>query len=257
VHSAIYHGWLDHRRRVPRVHAFRYRVMLAWLDLSELDTVFLGRWLWSTRRAAPLRFDRRDHLGDPALPLADCVRALVRERLGSAPTGAIRVLTHLRHFGYCFNPVSFYYCYDGSGPDERLAAIVAEVNNTPWGERHCYVLDAAQAATGEGWRFRFDKDFHVSPFMPMALLYDWRFGVPGARLAIHTALVAPASGARPEERVFDATLSLQRREITAANLARELLAFPFMTLRVITAIYWQALRLWLKRMPFHPHPSGR
>ena len=260
MHSALYSGWLRHRRHAPRAHGFRYRVMLAWLDLAELDVVFRGRWLWSARRVALARFDRRDHLGDPARPLADCVRELVAERLGVRPTGAIRLLTHLRYFGYCFNPVSFFYCYEGEGEGEgdgdgeRLAAIVAEVNNTPWGERHCYVLDAAKAECRAGvLRFRFSKDFHVSPFMPMDLLYDWRFGAPRQQLGIHTALVSGAAGG---ERVFDATLSLQRSEITGARLAATLIAHPAMTAKVIIAIYWEAFRLWLKRIPIHSHPQS-
>jgi DUF1365 family protein len=250
MQSALYHGWLSHRRHAPRPHAFRYRVMLAWLDLGELDCVFRGRWLWSTRRRALARFDRRDHFGDASRPLCECVRDQVAERTGHRPAGAVRLLTHLRYFGYCFNPVSFYYCYDGEGPQERLAAIVAEVNNTPWGERHVYVLDARATPEGAGTRrFRFAKDFHVSPFMPMDLAYDWQIGSPGERLAINTALVTGEGS-----RVFDATLALRRRPITGRTLAAALVAYPAMTAKVILAIYWEALRLWLKRTPFHPHP---
>ncbi len=252
MHSALYPGWLSHHRHTPRAHSFRYRVMLAWLDLSELDSVFRGRWLWSTRRWAPVRFDRRNHLGDLSRPLDDCVRSLIAEHIGIRPSGAIRLLTHLSYFGYCFNPVSFYYCYEGQGADERLIAVVAEVNNTPWGERHCYVLDAATAtAQADGHRFHFSKEFHVSPFMPMDLIYDWRLGTPHQRLDIRTALV------EDDKTMFDAVLNLKRVEITASTLACELLACPAMTFKVIVAIYWQAFRLWLKRTPFHPHPSPR
>lgn len=250
MHSAIYHGWLEHRRLVPRPHAFRYRLFMLYLDLGELDTVFRGRWLWSTTRAALARFDRRDHLGDPALPLDESVRRLVAERTGRRPDGPIRLLTHLRYFGYGFNPVSFYYCFDGAGT--RVETVVAEVNNTPWGERHCYVLPQAAGADRHWLQARSTKAMHVSPFHPMALDYDWRLSAPGESLLVHMSL-RPHDGS---PRSFAATLALQRRAIGAAALAGVLLRFPFMTAQVIAAIHWQALRLWLKRVPVHDHPGA-
>jgi len=251
MHSAIYHGWLDHRRRVPKAHAFRRRLFMLYLDLAELDEVFRGRWLWSTERAALARFDRRDHFGDPAKPLDEAVRDLVAERTGRRPTGPVRLLTHLRYFGYVFNPVSLYYCFDAEG--RGLDAVVAEVTNTPWGERHCYVLPG-HGPDGQALHATSAKAMHVSPFHPMELDYDWRIGTPGDALTVHMAL-RPAN-ARDEAPIFGATLALQRRPIGAAALAAQLIRFPFMTAKVIAAIHWEALRLWLKRVPVHDHPSN-
>jgi DUF1365 family protein len=254
--SALYEGWVRHRRFAPVRHDFRYRVFLVYLDLGELDRVFRGRWLWSASRPNLAWLDRRLHLGDPEVPLDRAVRDLVAERLGRRPEGPIRLLTHLTYFGCGFNPVSFYYCYDRDGA--RLDALVGEVNNTPWNEQYPYVLDARAPRTlgpprpgkGRVLGWRFPKAFHVSPFMPLAQEYHWRFLEPGARLAVHMENLEGG------ERLFDATLSLERREVTGPALARVLALHPFMTVKVIAAIYWNALRLWAKRAPYHQHPGS-
>ena len=248
IHSCLYVGTLRHRRFAPRPHAFRYRIFMSYLDLGELDQAFRGRWLWSARRPALAWLKRADYLGDPRVPLYEAVSDRVEQETGRRPAGPIRLLTHLRMFGHCFNPVSFYYCYDAAGAS--VETVVAEITNTPWNERHAYVLPApAAAARDRGMRFRLGKSFHVSPFMPMEIDYDWRFSVPGDRLAVHMANL------RAGERVFDATLALERRELSGANLAGALLRYPLATVRVVGAIYWQALRLWSKRVPFYTHPA--
>jgi uncharacterized protein len=251
MHSAIYHGWLRHRRFAPRPHAFRYPLFLVYLDLAELDQVFQGRWLWSTRRRAPARFDRADHLGDPDVSLDQAVRDLVQQQTGRRPRGPIRLLTHLRYFGHCFNPVSFYYCFDAAGVN--VECMVAEVNNTPWGEQHCYVLSKPQRqVAGKYQRYASDKAFHVSPFMPMELAYDWGFSTPGEKLNVHIALHGIAAASC---KVFDATLQLEHAPITGAQLAKMHLRFPLMTLQVVAAIHWQALKLWIKCVPVYTHPA--
>lgn len=260
MNSAIYFGQVRHRRLAPVEHGFTYRMFMLYLDLAELPQVFRGRWLWSARRGAPARFRRADHFGDPRRPLDECVRDLVARETGVRPTGPIRLLTHLRYFGYAFNPVSFYYCFDAN--DTRVETIVAEVNNTPWGECHCYVLPQScnmganmgpNAGQGGHGRFFPRKVMHVSPFMAMDVDYDWRFGAPGSdagsKLSVHM------ENAREGRKIFDATLVLQRAEITAGSLARALALYPAMTLKVIAAIHWQALRLWLKGAPVYDHPS--
>jgi uncharacterized protein len=248
--SAVYEGWVRHRRFAPIEHSFRYRLFLMYLDLDQLPQALDRYPLWSARRPAPARFRRADFLGDPDRSLAECARDAVEERTGDRPTGPVRLLANLRYLGHSFNPVAFYYCFDASG--ERLEAVVADVSNIPWGERHPYVL-ARGARRGAVLTDEFDKALHVSPLMGMDQTYAFRATEPGARLVVHIESRPHGDGGK----AFDATLSLRRREFSAALLTRMLARYPAMSLQVVAKIYAQALRLKLKGARSFPHPEGR
>jgi uncharacterized protein len=244
--SALYRGWISHRRLEPVEHSFRYRVQMALLDLDELPEAFDRHPLWSARRAAPVRFRRSDYLGDPRNPLADSARALVAERVGHRPAGPVRLLTTPRFLGLGFNPVSFYFLHGRDG--NSLEAVIAEVTNTPWGERHSYVLDGrGQAGALEG---SFGKTLHVSPFMPMEQTYSWRVGEPGDRLGVSI------SSEQEGRTVFEASLALERHPLTRAEMTRALVTHPPAAATTLTRIYWNALKLKLKGAPYHPRPAA-
>jgi uncharacterized protein len=229
--SAVYEGTVRHRRFAERDNEFTTGIALAYVDLDELPF----------SHGKLVRFERSDYLGDPSKPLADEVRDLVEQRTGTRPEGPIRLLTQLRSFGRCFNPVSFYYCFDEGGA--RVQAVVAEVTNTPWGERHAYVIEKGRESRilkGDS-----DKLLHVSPFMGMDHQYDWRVADPGETLSVHIESV------RDGRKAFDATLSLRRRELSRRALAR----CAGTTVRTVALIYVHALRLKLKGVRVHPHPK--
>jgi len=251
VNSCLYEGSVRHRRHGQPGDDLRYRMFMVYLDLEELPGCFDGRWLWSARGPAPAWFRREDHLGDPSVPLAHAVRELVHERTGTRPHGPIRLLTHLRYFGHCFNPVSFYYCYDAS--DEHVVAVVADVTNTPWGERHSYVMgvdhvaDHGSTALVHG---RSRKRLHVSPLMGMDHVYEWRATEPTEQLGVHIESLRPDG-----ELVFDATLALRRREMSRWQLARALTRYPLLSIRILARIYSHALSLKLRGARYFPHPG--
>ncbi len=243
--SAIYTGTIRHRRLEPRKE-FSHRVSLAYVDLEELPGLLGGRLL--RRGPGALRFRRRDYLGPASLPLDVAVRDRVAELSGHRPAGPVRLLTQLRSFGLCFNPVSFYYCFE-AGADGELQSVLAEVTNTPWGERCSYLL-ADRVPGSSVRRGRFAKELHVSPFMGMDHVYDARATEPGSTLSVHI------ESQRDGRLAFDATLAMTREPLTRGAVARMTARHPLSTGRVLALIYGHAVGLKLAGARVHRHPGA-
>jgi uncharacterized protein len=247
--SAIYSGRLRHRRFFPKAHEFTYDACMFYLDLEELPTVFKENSFWSLNRFNLGWFNRKDYFGDPAVPLDQAVRDHVTQHCGYCPQGSIRLLTQMRVWGFCFNPVSLYFIFENDSSVPSL--ILAEVNNTPWNQRHSYLLrcdDNGKVNT------EFSKQFHVSPFNPMDMQYHWISTAPDENLVVH--MENHQQSADILTRHMDATLTLKREEWSARRLNKIIWTMPWLAIKIPVAIYWQALRLFIKRVPIYSPPQA-
>lgn len=250
--SSLFTGTLNHRRFYPKKHAFTYPVLLFYLDLTEIKNIFSIPLLFSDQSPSIIRFNRSDYLSGKE-SLIETVRDLIFQKTGRTHQGPIRLLTQVRYFGFCFNPVSFYYCFEEKG--ENLEFIVTEVSNTPWNERKSYVLECEPGATLH--RVQFKKDFHISPFLPMDIEHVWSFS-SFRKIKDKTILSVYMEdwNTSHSQLIFDATLTLQSVPLKRPNLIKSLFSFPLLTFKSFLAIYYQALRLKLKGIPFYSHPKN-
>jgi uncharacterized protein len=262
LNSCIYEGVIRHRRNTPHVHQFDFKSFFLMMDLAEIDSIFRRHWFWSADRFALGRFKESEHL------IHHRQSGNLRQRVdqvlddaGISPNtiGSIRLLTQLRFFGFSMNPVSFFYCYSLCGKNVR--AVIAEVNNTPWGEQHVYVISSPETNPIPNSQTSIrsnaiDKDFHVSPFMSLDMSYQMSFTVPGKKLGvkIENHLDQPLNDVK---KILDVSMLMKRKPFTGWNLNRLLVRYPLITLQIFASIYWQAFRLFLKKTTFHSHPRKR
>jgi DUF1365 family protein len=244
IESALFVGKLRHRRFAPVAHAFTYPLFMALLDVDRIPELMNRSWLTSHNRWNWASFDDRDHLGDPSWRLRERLGADAAKHGIDMPVGPIFLLTHLRYLGYCFNPVSFFYCFDRA---ERLQLVLAEVSNTFGGKHHYWLRPQQDSRT---FRAAAAKSLYVSPFMPADLEYGFSLTPPASRLIAHmTTSRAGAVG-------FDATLSLERRPWNAAEVRRMLMRYPVMTANVAAQIHVEAIKLWWKGVPVVPRTTA-
>ena len=243
MHS-IYKGTITHSRHLPKKHNFKYQISMLYIDLDQLDTAFNKNIFWSYNKFNIGSFNEANHFTSNGDGIKKSVSDLVKEKINLKIDGKIFLLTNGKYFGYCFNPVSFYYCFNNSN---KLIAIVSHITNTPWNEKYAYVHDC-KFSKGGTKEFNFDKCFHVSPFMPMNIKYNWKFTEP------KDFLFVSMNSFEKENFNFNATLRLTKKAWTPWALNKIILMFPPSTFRTIIVIYWNALLLKLKRVPSYPHP---
>jgi len=245
----IYSGTLRHRRFRPRTHQFQYGIFMAWLDIDRIPEL-MSKLRWTSHnRFNWASFHDKDHFGDPRITLRQRLETDARTHGVLLPEGSIYLLTHLRYLGYCFNPISFFFCYDAA---DELRVILAEVNSTFGESRNYWLTPANRCPSEKANRYVCPKTMHVSPFMDMNLDYEFVLTEPAATLVAHMNTLE-RGGHRT--RLLDATLSLEHQPWTGRNLGEALLKHPWMTASVIFAIHWQALRLFLKKIPVFTHPA--
>lgn len=265
IDSGLQSQWLEgtirHRRKAPVSHEFSYHTGMLALDLREWHSITAISPLFSRERFNWLSLRREDYLEPDEGNLLNAVSDRVEKATGWRPDGAVQLITHPRYFGYVFNPVSFYFCYDkGDLPADGAVprVILAQITNTPWKERHSYCLETQRkqpttsATSASEWhseRFEFSKRFHVSPFNPMNQHYRWTFSFRGPELRIHMNVL------QDNEKQFDATLVVRRAPLDRKTLHRSLRQFPLEAFKVTGGIYWQALKLKLKGAKFFTHPD--
>lgn len=251
LNSAIYTGSLHHRRLKPRYHDFKYNVTFYYLDLSEIEKIFKIPFLFGSRRPLLFGYNRSDYLAGQE-SLQATVQDLIFKKTGKSHSGPVRMLTQITYFGFCFNPVTFFYCFDES--NTHLQFIVAEITNTPWNERKSYVFECSPEA--DKYEFQFKKDFHVSPFFPMNLHYIWKFKQPQPEnLDSRLNVFMEDWDEEQKNIIFFAHLSLKPQPLNNWTVFRNLLSYPFMTMKTVAAIYFQAFILLIKRIPFYSHPK--
>tara|TARA_B100001996_G_C18611547_1_gene573933 strand:+ start:249 stop:1031 length:783 start_codon:yes stop_codon:yes gene_type:complete len=246
--SYIYTGTIRHRRFTPFDYFFSYPLFMVYLDLKSFEKSFKKSWIWNVNRSALVSFMRDDYHGNNNIDLDTSVRKTIYKKIGKNIKGPIRLLTNLRYFGYCFNPVSFYYCFDEA--DTKVEVIMAEVTNTPWKERHSYIIkNNNKNIRPKNISIKLDKKLHVSPFWGMDHQYEWFFSEPSKRLLVNM------KNFKDKNKVFDAKLIMNRTPFSLKNLIKQVVKFPFITAVIVFRIHWHALKLWLKKAPFYIHPD--
>jgi DUF1365 family protein len=243
----MFTGVVRHRRFVEKPHQFSYNVLMFCFDIGDVAHAFKDIKQISIETFNWFSFYRNNYLTHPEIPLDEYARQLVAAKFQTYPKGKIYLLTNLSCLGYCFNPISLYLIFDEH--KEHLDYLIIEVTNTPWGEKHNYVLEALASPKNEVYTFQFQKELHVSPFMAMNYEYQFNLKLNKNKITVHM------ENHRDGKKDFDATLMLTALPQTQTSF-KHIRRYALMTYKVAVAIYWQALKLWMKGVSFHAHPNS-
>ncbi|GHG70842.1 DUF1365 domain-containing protein [Alishewanella longhuensis] len=240
---AVYCGRVGHKRFLPKVHGFDYPYSAYWLDCSQLSKTSLAAVGIKFNAFGAISYRRKDYLSGDA-DLAQAVRDKVRQLGGDKGITQVFLASPLASWGLYFSPLNLYYCYDEYGD---CCYLLAEVSNTPWNERHYYL----QQLCADIAQYQHDKVFHVSPFNPLDMQYRWQIPEPAE------SLFCSITNIREQQAVFSAWFKLQRFSLTKAVRRKILIRQPWQSVQIFTRIYWQALKLLIKRVPVYAHPKSR
>lgn len=243
--SRIYLGSINHRRLSPKYHSFKYSLYMLALDPLEMEKRHTPSWLFGFSKFHPLGFVEKDYIRSELGSLEQRIRNKVTELDNNIQISRILMLVQVRCFGIYFSPANFYFCYD---QNENCTHMLAEVSNTPWNERHYYLVDLQKKSDKTN-----EKYFQVSPFMDLNMSYFWQVKPPSNdtdKLVVNIENKRKNLQSGKMDKLFDVSLTLYKKDFTNVSLLGIWLQLPIMTIKVFFSIYWQALKLFIKGIPF-------